>query len=88
MTSLFTDGIQIIWSKMDGRRYGGTIIAIGSTIFSPKFYDRFTVSVDERGSTLQIGIAQSKDAGQYKCSVAVRGTDNPELQHYVRIEGL
>ena len=66
----------------------GTQIAIGSTVIAPEYKNRATVSVDERGSTLQIGIAQSEDAGQYKCSVAVRGSDNPELQHDVRIRGL
>ena len=85
MMSLFPDGIQIIWSKMDE---SGTQIAIGSTVIAPEYKDRATVSVDERGSTLQIGIAQSEDAGQYKCSVAVRGTNIPELQHDVRIRGL
>ena len=66
----------------------GTQIAIGSTVIAPEYKNRATVSVDERGSTLQIGIAQSEDAGQYKCSVAVRGSDIPELQHDVRIRGL
>ena len=77
------DGVQIIWSKMDSM---STTIAIGTIVVDPEYRDRATVSVDERGSTLQIGIAQSEDAGKYKCSVAVRG-DQPELRHDVRIRG-
>ena len=64
----------------------GTQIAIGPIVIAPEYKDRATVSVDERGSTLQIGIAQSEDAGKYKCSVAVRG-DQPQLKHDVRIRG-
>jgi len=75
------EGVQIIWSKMDSM---STTIAIGTIVVDPEYRDRATVSVDERGSTLQIGIAQSEDAGKYKCSVAVRG-DQPQLKHDVRI---
>lgn len=75
------DGVQIIWSKMDSM---STTIAIGTRVVSPEFEDRATVSVSESGSTLQIGIAQSEDAGKYKCSVAVRG-EQPQLKHDVRI---
>ena len=77
------EGVQIIWSKMDSM---STTIAIGTIVVDPEYRDRATVSVDERGSTLQIGIAQSEDAGKYKCSVAVRG-DQPQLKHDVRIRG-
>ena len=77
------DGVQIIWSKVDSL---STTIAIGTRVVSPEYMDRTTVSVNERGSTLQIGIAQSEDAGKYKCSVAVRG-EQPQLGHDVRIRG-
>lgn len=73
--------VQIIWSKEDAK---STQIAIGTTVVAREYMDRASVTVDEQGSTLYIGIAKSEDAGKYKCSVAVRG-DQPEQSHEVRI---
>eukprot|EP00092_Neocalanus_flemingeri_P054291 GFUD01063929.1.p1 GENE.GFUD01063929.1~~GFUD01063929.1.p1 ORF type:complete len:489 (+),score=123.56 GFUD01063929.1:223-1689(+) len=73
--------ISIIWSKEDAKK---TIIAMGTMVLDQEFKDRATVVVDDKGSTLTIGIAKSEDAGQYKCSVAVKG-NRPELKHTVRI---
>eukprot|EP00092_Neocalanus_flemingeri_P043933 GFUD01048575.1.p1 GENE.GFUD01048575.1~~GFUD01048575.1.p1 ORF type:complete len:486 (+),score=106.52 GFUD01048575.1:30-1487(+) len=73
--------ISIIWSKEDAKK---TIIAMGTMVLDQEFKDRTTVTVDDKGSTLTIGIAKSEDAGQYKCSVAVKG-NRPEIKHTVRI---
>eukprot|EP00092_Neocalanus_flemingeri_P007861 GFUD01008487.1.p1 GENE.GFUD01008487.1~~GFUD01008487.1.p1 ORF type:complete len:174 (+),score=50.96 GFUD01008487.1:237-758(+) len=73
--------ISIIWSKEDAKK---TIIAMGTMVLDQEFKDRATVVVDDKGSTLTIGIAKSEDAGQYKCSVAVKG-NRPEIKHTVRI---
>jgi len=73
--------ISIIWSKEDEKK---TIIAMGTMVLEQEYKDRATVIVDDKGSTLTIGIAKSEDAGQYKCSVAVKG-DRPEIKHTVRI---
>ena len=77
------EGHLIIWRKMDSK---STIIAIGTTMVDPKYNNRATVSVDERSSTLQIEVAQSEDAGKYKCSVGPSG-DETQLIHDVRIRG-
>jgi len=74
------DAIQIIWSKEDGKK---TIIAMGTMITNPAYKERATVAVDDKGSTLTIGIANVEDAGQYKCSVAVKNP--PEVKHTVKI---
>ena len=75
--------VQIIWSKEDAK---STQIAIGTTVVAREYMDRASVTVDESGSTLYIGIAKSEDAGKYKCSIAVRG-EKPEQSHEVRIRG-
>jgi len=72
--------IPIIWSKEDGKK---TIIAMGTIISDPEYKERATVTVNEKGSTLTIGIANTEDAGQYKCSVAVQNP--PEVKHTVKI---
>ena len=77
------EGHLIIWRRMDSK---STIIAIGTKMVDPEYIDRATVSVAERGSILQIGIAQSEDAGKYKCSVGPSG-DETQLIHDVRIRG-
>ena len=76
------DGVQIIWTKLDSR---STQIAIGKMLVAPEYMERANVTVDDKGSTLEIGIAKSEDAGKYKCSVAVKG-EQPELKHDVRIK--
>ena len=59
---------------------------MGTKVLDQEYKDRATVTVDDKGSILTIGIAKSKDAGQYKCSVAVE--ENPlEVKHTVRIRG-
>jgi len=73
--------ISIIWSKEDAKK---TIIAMGTLVLDQEYKKRATVMVDDKGSTLTIGIAKSEDAGQYKCSVAVKG-NRPEIKHTVRI---
>jgi len=73
--------ISIIWSKEDEKK---TIIAMGTMVLDQQYRDRATVMVDDKGSTLTIGIAKSEDAGQYKCSVAVE-KNPPEIKHTVRI---
>jgi len=73
--------ISIIWSKEDAAQ---TIIAMGTMVLDQEYKDRATVTVDDKGSTLTIGIAKSEDAGQYKCSVAVENNP-PEVKHTVRI---
>eukprot|EP00090_Calanus_glacialis_P015493 TRINITY_DN24450_c0_g1_i1.p1 TRINITY_DN24450_c0_g1~~TRINITY_DN24450_c0_g1_i1.p1 ORF type:complete len:485 (-),score=135.14 TRINITY_DN24450_c0_g1_i1:279-1733(-) len=73
--------ISIIWSKEDEKK---TIIAMGTRVLDQEYRDRATVMVDDKGSTLTIGIAKSEDAGQYKCSVAVK-KNPPEIKHIVRI---
>jgi len=73
--------ISIIWSKEDAKK---TIIAMGTMVLDQEYKERATVMVDDKGSTLTIGIAKSDDAGQYKCSVAVKG-NRPEIKHTVRI---
>jgi len=73
--------ISIIWSKEDAAK---TIIAMGTMVLDQEYKDRATVKVDEKGSTLTIGIAKAQDAGQYKCSVAVE-KNPPEVKHIVRI---
>ena len=75
--------VQIIWSKEDAK---STQIAIGTTVVAREYMDRASVTVDDSGSTLYIGIAKSEDAGKYKCSIAVRG-EKPEQSHEVRIRG-
>ena len=75
--------ISIIWSKEDEKK---TIIAMGTRLFDQEYKDRASVTVDDKGSTLTIGIAKSEDAGQYKCSVAVK-KNPPEIKHTVRIRG-
>jgi len=74
--------IQIIWSREDTKKK--TQIAIGDMIIAQEYKDRATVNVNEKGSTLQIGLARSEDAGQYKCSVALR-KNPPEVKHTVKI---
>ena len=82
--TLFISGeISIIWSKEDEKK---TIIAMGTRVLDQEYRDRATVMVDDKGSTLTIGIAKSEDAGQYKCSVAVK-KNPPEIKHTVRIRG-
>jgi len=73
--------ISIIWSKEDSAK---TIIAMGTMVLDQEYKDRASVEVDEKGSTLTIGIAKEEDAGQYKCSVAVKNNP-PEVKHTVRI---
>ena len=63
-----------------------TLIAMNRMILEEEYKDRATVTVDNRGSTLTIGIAKAEDAGQYKCSVAVEG-NRPEVIHTVRVRG-
>ena len=75
--------ISIIWSKEDAAK---TIIAMGTMVLDQEYKDRATVKVDEKGSTLTIGIAKAQDAGQYKCSVAVE-KNPPEVKHTVAIRG-
>ena len=82
-SKIISGSVQIIWSKEDAK---STQIAIGTTVVAREYMDRASVTVDEQGSTLYIGIAKSEDAGKYKCSVAVRG-DQPEQSHEVRIRG-
>ena len=48
-------GVQIIWSKVDSH---STQIAIGTVVVAPEYMDRATVTEDQRGSTLHIGIAK------------------------------
>ena len=76
--------ISIIWSKEDSAK---TIIAMGTMVLDQEYKDRASVEVDEKGSTLTIGIAKEEDAGQYKCSVAVKNNP-PEVKHTVRIRGI
>ena len=76
------DGVQIIWTKLDSR---STQIAIGKMLVAPEYMHRANVTVDSKGSTLEIGMSKSEDAGKYKCSVAVKG-EQPELKHDVRIK--
>ena len=59
---------------------------MGTMVLDQEYKDRATVKVDEKGSTLTIGIAKAQDAGQYKCSVAVEEKP-PEVKHIVRIRG-
>jgi len=73
--------ISIIWSKEDSAK---TIIAMGTMVLDQEYKDRASVEVNEKGSTLTIGIAKEEDAGQYKCSVAVKNNP-PEVKHTVRI---
>ena len=79
---VFVGSIPIIWSREDRKK---TIIAMGTIISDPEYKERATVTVNEKGSTLTIGIANTEDAGQYKCSVAVQNT--PEVKHTVKIRG-
>jgi len=74
--------ISIIWSKEDSAK---TIIAMGTMVLDQEYKDRASVEVNDKGSTLTIGIAKEEDAGQYKCSVAVEGKNPPEVKHTVRI---
>ena len=60
---------------------------MGTMVLDQEYKDRATVKVDEKGSTLTIGIAKAQDAGQYKCSVAVEEKSPPEITHIVRIIG-
>ena len=80
---MFVGTISIIWSKEDAKQ---TIIAMGTKVLNQEYKNRATVTVDDKGSTLTIGIAKSEDAGRYKCSVAVK-TNPPEVKHTVRIKG-
>ena len=59
---------------------------MGTMIPNPEYKERATVAVDDKGSTLTIGIANVEDAGQYKCSVAVKNP--PEVKHTVKIRGI
>ena len=81
---ILSGDIPIIWTKEDEAK---TIIAMGEMVLAAGYRDRATVSVDNRGSVLSIGIAKSEDAGQYRCEVAVQGSDRPQLKHTVRIRG-
>jgi len=74
--------ISIIWSKEDAAK---TIIAMGTMVLAQEYKDRASVQVNDKGSTLTIGIAKEEDAGQYKCSVAVEEKNPPEVKHTVRI---
>jgi len=73
--------ISIIWSKEDSAK---TIIAMGTMVLDQEYKDRASVNVNEKGSTLTIGIAKAEDAGKYKCSVAVKNNP-PEVKHTVHI---
>ena len=54
-------GVQIIWSKVDSH---STQIAIGTVVVAPEYMDRATVTEDQRGSTLHIGIAKVNKVNQ------------------------
>ena len=73
----------MIWNKEDAKK---TNVAMGTMVLDQHYQDRTTVMVDDKGSTLTIGIAKSEDAGQYKCSVAVE-KNPPEIKHTVRVRG-
>ena len=75
--------ISIIWSKEDSAK---TIIAMGTMVLDQEYKDRASVNVNEKGSTLTIGIAKAEDAGKYKCSVAVK-KNPPEVKHTLHIRG-
>lgn len=73
--------VQIFWQKLNEKK---TIIAIGSRVIDPQLTARAFVTVTDKGSTLAIGAANTDDAGQYKCEVAVQNNP-PELKHTVSI---
>jgi len=72
---------SIIWSKEDSDK---TIIAMGTMVLHNEYKDRTSVNVNEKGSSLTIGIAKAEDAGTYKCTVAVKNNP-PEVKHTVDI---
>eukprot|EP00096_Caligus_rogercresseyi_P011427 TRINITY_DN4490_c0_g1_i3.p1 TRINITY_DN4490_c0_g1~~TRINITY_DN4490_c0_g1_i3.p1 ORF type:complete len:490 (-),score=111.68 TRINITY_DN4490_c0_g1_i3:1234-2703(-) len=81
---IMTKDFDIIWSKV-GTERGDKHIAMGKSVMSEP--NRVSVEVnydgDNKGSTLVIGIAEEKDAGQYKCQVAAGNYE--ELKHTVKI---
>ena len=67
-------------------------MALGSQVLASKDKARVSVQVnhqegsDNTGSTLIIGLAEDKDAGQYVCQLG--NTKTKEIKHTVIIRGI
>ncbi|CAB4065498.1 unnamed protein product [Lepeophtheirus salmonis] len=81
---IMTEDFDIIWTKVSSEK-GEKHIAMGKSVMSEP--NRISVEVnydgEDKGSTLVIGIAEDKDAGQYKCQVAAGNYE--EIKHTVSI---
>merc|ERR1712025_1316398 len=64
----------------------GTIIAVGESVSEKEYQGRAFISTSGKGSTLTIGAAKDTDAGKYKCSVALKEDNRPEVIHTVTIK--
>jgi len=78
-------GMQIIWTKVDMKN---TIIAVGESVSEKEYQGRAFITTTGKGSTLAIGAAKASDAGKYKCSVALKEENRPEVIHTVTIKEL
>ena len=73
--------ISLIWQKITD---GYTVIAINSLIVSHRYKQRTSVSINEEGSELTIGLADESDAGIYECRFAIPA-NSPSIKFEVQV---